>query len=97
MSAAVALRFAPPRPGDDLRNRPPMRARTGAHRRRGADEVQFRIVVLLTFPVFMLTALARHIRPGRKPDRTGSPLPRLSVLGEARAAARTCGSLSLMG
>ena len=97
MSAAVALPYAPPGPSDDLGGRPPMRTRTRAYPRRGADAVHYRTVYLLTFPIFMLTSLARHIRPGKTPDRTAPRLPRLSVLGEARAAARTCGSLSLMG
>lgn len=95
MSVALALPHVHHRPADDFRDRPPARTRPGPHPRRRADEVHFRIVYSLTFPVFMLTSLARRLRPGGSPDRAGPARP--SVFREARAAAQTCGSLSLMG
>ena len=64
-----------------------------SHPRRRADEVQYRLVYYATFPVFVLTALACRVLPRERRGRTD----RGSVVGEARTAARTCGSFALMG
>ena len=64
-----------------------------AHRR--ADELVVRLVYATTLPAFLLGALAARLTPAplrRRAGRTG-----LSVLAEARASARNCGSLALMG
>ncbi|WP_375462233.1 hypothetical protein [uncultured Enterovirga sp.] len=97
MSAALALPVAHPRPGNDFADRPRLPAPSGASPRRRADEVHFRVVYWLTFPIFMVASLARRVRPGQRPNPTGPRLSRPSVFREARAAAQTCGSLSLMG
>ena len=66
---------------------------TKATSRQQADEAQFRLVYLATLPVFVLTTALLRLAPARRRagDKAGS------ILGEASAAARTCGSLSLMG
>ena len=59
-------------------------------RRRG-DAVQFQLVYLATLPVFLLGALMARLWPARRRARA------LSIVGQARAAAQTCGSFALMG
>ena len=63
--------------------------------RKRADAVQFRFIYLSTMPAFLLGAMALRLLPARL--RRASAGARLSVFGEARAAARTCGSFALMG
>lgn len=70
---------------------------TQTHSRRRADEIQFSVVSVLTFPVFLLSALARRLLPGRGPVRSGLAGESLSIVQEAKASAQTCGSFSLMG
>ena len=65
--------------------------------RRRADEVQFWVVYLLTFPVFLLSSSVRRVLPGLRPARSGRSAEAFSVIREAKASARTCGSFSLMG
>jgi hypothetical protein len=65
--------------------------------RRRADEVQFRLVYLFTLPVFVLAAFVARLRPARWKSRNAEAGSRSSIFGEARAAARTCGSFALMG
>jgi CelD/BcsL family acetyltransferase involved in cellulose biosynthesis len=64
---------------------------TGARRR--ADEVQFRLIYLSTLPAFLLGAAVSRVLRARD-RRPGSGL---TIVGEAKAAASTCGSFALMG
>lgn len=65
--------------------------------RRRSDELQFRLIYGATFPAFLLGALARRAMSSKPSRATGRAAPGLSVFGEAKAAARTCGSFALMG
>ena len=96
MSSVLAIQPAHPRPVNVLR-RTPMPVLTHAPSRRRADEIQFRVVYLLTFPVFLLSSLAGRLVPGRGLARAGRTGESLSVIQEAKASAQTCGSFSLMG
>ena len=87
MSAALNLPSAPPTASASL-------GRLVGTRRRRSDELHFRIVYLLVLPVLMLITLVRRVLTG---SASGSQLARPSILREAKAAAQTCGSLSLMG
>lgn len=70
--------------------------------RRRADALQFQLIYLATLPAFLVgTLVARLVPPRLLPARRPAGRPgtssRLSVFGEAKAAARTCGSFALMG
>lgn len=97
MSAALNAPFTGPHPGQDLATPVPAPARTGGALPYRADQMHFRIVFLVTLPIFMLISLARRLLPLRRRSETAIYIARQSILREARAAARTCGSLSLMG
>ena len=91
MSSLVALDHA--RPHAIHLGRTQMSVLTPVPSRRRADEVQFWVVYLLTFPVFILSSLVGRRLRGR-PVGFGE---RPSVIQEAKASAQTCGSFSLMG
>lgn len=69
-------------------------ARPQEHRR--ADEILFRLIYGATLPAFLLAALVARFLPARRVARPGASSG-LSIVREAKAAARTCGSLALMG
>lgn len=58
--------------------------------RRHSDAVHFRLVYLASFPFCLLTALVARV--GHAGEGAGR-----SILGDAKAAARTFGSFALMG
>ena len=93
MSSVLAIQPVLPQPLDDPR-RTPMPVLAFLPSRRRADEVQFRVVYLLTFPVVLVSSLVGRLVSGRRPGHGGESL---SVLREAQASAQTCGSFSLMG
>ena len=96
MSSVFALR--PPHPlAPDALRRTEMPVLTQIPSRRRSDEIQFLVVYLLTFPVFLVSSLARRLLSGRRPARSGIAGESLSVIREAKASAQTCGSFSLMG
>ena len=70
---------------------------------RRADKIQYRLIYMATLPAFLLVvAVSRLIGLGpvvRGPVVHGTAARggAQSILGEAKAAAQTCGSLSLMG
>jgi hypothetical protein len=98
MSAALTVPYGPPgskrAPNADTAAGGP---RGLSHPGNRADALHFRIVYLLALPVMTVISLVRRVLPGHGPDSAGEHPARLSILGEARAAAQTCGSLSLMG
>lgn len=98
MSAALTVPYGPSGSKQGPQADP---ARAGARELRHpgsrADALHFRTVYLLALPVMTLISLVRRALPGHGPDPTGEQPARPSILGEARAAAQTCGSLSLMG
>ena len=70
------------------------RGRSVGTRSRRSDQLHFRIVYVLVLPVLMLSTLVRRVLTG---SASGTQFARPSILREAKAAAQTCGSLSLMG
>ena len=92
MSSVLAIHPARPQ-AVDLRSIE-MSVLTHIPSRRRADEAQFWVVYLLTFPVFLLSSFLGRLLPGRRSGRFGG---RLSLIQEAKASAQTCGSFSLMG
>lgn len=84
--APAARRIPPPETRAMLR---PMPATARLHR----EAVQFRILLGLTYPLFLAAALVQRVRPG--PAR---PLaPRRTVFGEARAMAAQTVPFAFMG
>lgn len=101
MSSVLAIHPARP-DAVDGRRRTQMSVMTHMSSRRRADEVQFWVVYLVTFPVFLLSSLVGRLLPGRllpgrRLGRLGCVGGRSSVIQEAKASAQTCGSFSLMG
>ena len=96
MSSVLAIHPARP-DAIEGRRRSQMSAMTHMSSRRRADEVQFWVVYLVTFPVFLLSSLVGRLLPSRRPSRLGCFGGRSSVIQEAKASAQTCGSFSLMG
>ena len=67
-----------------------MMALTRSDSRRRSDAIHFRLIYIATFPACLLAAfLTRLVRPRGGLGR--------SIIGEAKASARTCGSFALMG
>jgi hypothetical protein len=64
------------------------------HRRHSSDERQFRLLVALTFPVFLIAVLTTTLVGKRAPAQPGA---RLSIFAEAKAAATTAIAIGFMG
>lgn len=58
------------------------------------DEVQFRMILGVTYPFFLVAAIAERVVPTHDSDR---PAPRRSVFGEARTMAVQAISYAFMG
>ncbi len=54
------------------------------------EAVEFRLLFLLTFPVFLAAAVLSRIIPGQRRSRAGGGHTGRSVIAEAKAAANTC-------
>lgn len=65
--------------------------------RRRADEIQVSAVYLLTLPVFLVSSIAGRLLSGGRQAGLRGFGESLSIVQEAKASARTCGSFSLMG
>ena len=95
MSAAIASGLSE----EDARTLPHRLARAGerpdTRPHRDADRLFVQVVVAATFPVFLGAAVVKRILAASS-GHAGDP-GRLSILREARVAARTCGSFALMG
>ena len=91
MSAGLATSIAG---GRNRLHHPEGRSMIGARQIgpvRRTDRIDFHLVYLASLPFCLAVALLARLRPG---DHVESGL---SILGQARAAARTCGSFALMG
>jgi len=64
------------------------------HQRHSSDARQFRLLVTLTFPIFLIVVLATTLIGKRPPSVAGN---RLSVFAEAKAAATTAIAIGFMG
>ncbi len=75
----------------------PFTARPDVSRRRrhSSDEREFRLLVALTFPIFLVLVLTSALVGKRQPAQTVNG--RLSILAEARAAASTAIAIGFMG
>ncbi|MGY2047847.1 hypothetical protein [Methylobacterium sp. JK268] len=62
--------------------------------RSHAEQVQFRVILGATYPVFLAAAVLQRILPGRGFPPPG---PRRSVFGEARAMALSAIPFAFMG
>ncbi|GJE00175.1 MULTISPECIES: hypothetical protein [Methylobacterium] len=58
------------------------------------EQVQFRIILGATYPVFLVAAVVQRLLPGRG---AAPPGPRRSVFGEARAMALSAIPFAFMG
>lgn len=54
------------------------------------EAVEFRLIFMLIFPVFLAAAILARLIPGHKRSFIGAAQAGRSVIGEARAAANTC-------
>ncbi|MFE1598890.1 hypothetical protein [Methylobacterium sp. ID0610] len=59
-----------------------------------SEQVQFRVILAATYPVFLAAAVLQRIHPGRRAAPLG---PRRSVFGEARAMALSAIPFAFMG
>ncbi|MGV7034374.1 hypothetical protein [Methylobacterium symbioticum] len=73
----------------------PMPATARLQRDLHREALQFRIILGLTYPLFLAAAVLQRLRPA--PLRTGAPAPRRSVFGEARAMAAQAVPFAFMG
>ena len=64
-------------------------------RRQLGDEREFRVLVALTFPIFLVLVLTSALVGKRQPAQTENG--RLSILAEAKAAASTAIAIGFMG
>ncbi len=64
---------------------------------RREEAIEFRLILLVSFAVFLVAVLVARLLPGGwRPNLPGSE-GQLSVIGEARAAARTFAPFAFMG
>ena len=66
----------------------------GQRRRHSSDERQFRLLVTLTFPIFLVAVLTATLIGKRPQHQAGE---RLSLFAEAKAAASTAIAIGFMG
>jgi hypothetical protein len=69
----------------------PMPATARLHR----EALQFRIILGVTYPLFLAAAVLQRLRP--MPVRAGATQPRRTVFGEARAMAAQAVPFAFMG
>lgn len=61
------------------------------------DRIAFRLFFVLCFPLFLLTAIVRRLRPSPPAFTSGVHQKRKPVFAEARAAANTVLPFAFMG
>jgi hypothetical protein len=88
MSALTRSRIPPVETLPMLR---PMPATARLHR----EALQFRIILGVTYPLFLAAAVLQRLRPA--PIRSGTAQPRRTVFGEARAMAAQAVPFAFMG
>jgi hypothetical protein len=65
--------------------------------RQHAEAFQFRLILAATYPFFLVAALIQRLLPSRSSGRSGLPVTRRSVFGEAKAMAVSAIPFAFMG
>lgn len=75
----------------------PMPATARLQRDLHREALQFRIILGLTYPLFLAAAVLQRLRPGPVRAGLGAAAPQRSVFGEARAMAAQAVPFAFMG
>ena len=73
-----------------------MSERTACHHRKG-EALEYRLLLAVSYPIFLVGAVLGRILPVRRSGGGRRANARLSVFGEARAAADTYVPFAFMG
>jgi hypothetical protein len=76
---------------------PMTRASGASSRPRRGEASEFRLIFMVSFAIFLLVAMVERVLPSSWRSQVGAPDGGKSVIGEARAAARTFVPLAFMG